>query len=189
MGIVATLKDKWNKFEDRYPESAKLIAFTGGIAALGTGMAVVAGGVAMAAGGLLFGTGTAIFTVQGLASICAFSGALIGAMGTAASVGLGGLQLASEAIYNNRKQTDVNETGQTIEGPGWAISKLDRTQQHIDSLTREFCLVAQLPPDVQASVDATIKSAYPAVSAVKVTDAGPTQKTTYTFIRRTDATL
>lgn len=159
------IKERWTDYADSHPLSSKAFMVAGLAVAVAATMIVGAPiliPLLSAGGGTWMEMGAALKIAMGLiACASVFSVALPA----------GGALHLYENKLNKTPETTVNEAGQTVQGPRWALMRLQRAQKAVTRLSAAFNQSAA-PADVEKKIEVVIAEAVKARQAVTVLDAG-----------------
>lgn len=203
MVLFAGIKNRWAGYKADYSGFHKIGKYALAMATL-SASSIYAGYVAATASGATvtfstttalasLTTGSAIVTTTGgtgvLATIGTFaiSGGFLLGCAAVATTCVACLSLLRGLGKNAKTQTIQNKAGQSVEGPTWAINRLQKAQQQVTQLTTSFNTASALPEETAAAVQKIVTDPVleKAQKAIKVTHAqqGATTDTRYHFVR------
>ena len=163
--IFSKMKESWKNYTTAHPLSSKAIVVAGLF--LTTTALMIAGApilIPLISPDTWFGFLTGIaYLSYGIAACAAVSL-------TALAAG-GGLHL-NENKQNKKVETTINEAGQTVQGPHWALTQLDRAQKSITRLSDTFNQSCAPSADIHEKIEETITKTAKAQENVKVLAAG-----------------
>lgn len=185
--IFKKMKNRWHEYKKDHKNSSEILGESAKI----TGVGAVTAGLGYGTLGILSMGATsgaaltgvsAVVGIAGLGAVIAGTGFVIAAPVVA---GIAGAQYLVEKRANKKIESVRNLAGQTVQGPHWALERLQQAQADIIDLTDTFNKKASHSSLMKQKIDEIIASTAEAQKEIVIASPGNqgADKEKYQFIR------